>query len=119
MTEITIRVPDTLGEQLRQLADRLPEVLERGLHEVLAEAGTATTDEDAIIAVLTSQPTPQQILALHPSPEFQARLTDLLSRSKTSGLSATENRELDHYQFLEHIVRLAKGQALQRLAEKV
>ncbi len=34
--EITIQVPDTLGRQLQQLQGRLPEVLERGLREILA-----------------------------------------------------------------------------------
>jgi hypothetical protein len=37
--EITIQVPDTLGQQLRRFQDRLPEVLERGLREVMADRG--------------------------------------------------------------------------------
>jgi hypothetical protein len=35
--EITIQVPDELGQELQQVRDRLPEVLARGLREVLAE----------------------------------------------------------------------------------
>jgi hypothetical protein len=35
--EITIQVPDELGQELQRVQDRLPEVLERGLREVLAE----------------------------------------------------------------------------------
>ncbi len=38
--EITIQVPDSLGQQLQQLHNRLPEVLEHGLRDVLtAETG--------------------------------------------------------------------------------
>lgn len=34
---LTIEVPDSLGAQLHTMRDRLPEILERGLREVLAE----------------------------------------------------------------------------------
>ena len=35
--EITIAVPDALGQELQRVQGRLPEILERGLREVLAE----------------------------------------------------------------------------------
>jgi len=34
--EITIELPETLGQQLEPFQDRLPEVIERGLRELLA-----------------------------------------------------------------------------------
>jgi len=71
--EITIQVPDSLGQQLQQLHDRLPEVLERGLRDVLAEETGPPHDERAIIAILTSQPAPEQVLAIRPSAELQSR----------------------------------------------
>jgi hypothetical protein len=116
--EITVRVPDALGHELQQVRHRLPEVLARGLREVLAESQTSYGDERTIIDVLASQPTPEEILALHPSPELQARVSDLLARKKQSGLDARETAELDRYLLLEHLVRLAKGRALQRLHEQ-
>jgi hypothetical protein len=114
--EITIAIPDSLSEQLRQVEDRLPEVLERGLHEVLSEAVAANQDERSIIEILASQPTPDVILALRPSPELQERINSLLSESKERELSAAERAEFDRYETLEHLVRMAKGYALQRLA---
>ena len=66
--EITIQVPDTLGQQLQQLHDRLPEVLERGLRDVLAEETGPPHDERAIIAILTSQPAPEHRAARHEKP---------------------------------------------------
>lgn len=114
--EITIEVPDALGKQLQQVQDRLPEVLERGLREVLAEAPNhAAQDERTIIDVLASQPTPEQIMALHPSPELQARIDILLARSKEGALSDQEEVELDRYFYLEHLVRMAKAKAYQHL----
>jgi hypothetical protein len=114
--EITIQIPDALGRQLQQVRDRLPEVLERGLRDVLADSGDSFPDERTIMAVLTSQPTPEQVLALHPSPELQARASELLDRSKRGELMPQERTELDRYLLLEHLVRLAKANAYKRLA---
>jgi hypothetical protein len=114
--EITIQVPDRLGHQLQQIAERLPEVLERGLREILAEATALPHDEQAIIAVLTSQPTPEQVLALRPSAELQARASDLIDRGSAGALTAPEQTELDRYLLLEHLVRLAKANAYRRRA---
>lgn len=36
-------------------------------------------DENRIMELLTSQPTPEQVLAIHPSPELQERVSELLS----------------------------------------
>jgi hypothetical protein len=70
-------------------------------------------DEAAIIEILTGNPTPDQVLALRPLPEFQARVSALLVRSKTGELSQQEKSELERYLVLEHVVRLAKVRAAQ------
>ncbi len=114
--ELRIQVPDVLGRQLQQVQDRLPEVLERGLRELLAET-EAIQDERTIIEVLASQPAPEQILALRPSAELQARASELLSRGKLGTLSPEEKAELDRYLLLEHLVRMAKAHAGRRLAQ--
>jgi hypothetical protein len=113
--EITIQVPDELGQELQQVQDRLPEVLARGLREVLAESQPSSLDEQAIIEALTSQPTPAQILALQPSPELQRRVSTLLQHKKQGVLITSEAAELKRYLLLEHLVRMAKARALQHL----
>ena len=114
--EITIQVPDRLERQIQRFRERLPEVLERGLRDVMAEQSARFQDEDDILAVLASGPTPEQVLSLHPSPDLQARASELLARSKTNELSRQEESELDRYLTLEHLVRLAKGHAYHQLA---
>jgi hypothetical protein len=64
--EITIQLPDRLGQALQPFRDRLPEVIERGLQELLAESRVQSNDENQIMELLVSQPTPEQVLALHP-----------------------------------------------------
>jgi hypothetical protein len=110
--EITIRVPEELGRELERFRDRLPELLERGLRDVQGVSISDDADAAAILAALASQPTPEQVLALRPSGAMQARVSELLLRSKVDGLSRTEESELDRYLYLEHLVRLARTHAL-------
>jgi hypothetical protein len=111
---ITINVPVELARELAQVQDRLVEVLERGLREVLAESGSGGQDEQQIMAVLAGQPSPEEVLALRPSTSMQERVSRLLDRSNEGGLSAEEAAELERYLMLEHLVRLAKGHACRR-----
>ena len=117
--QIILEIPDRLGAQLQQFEDRLPELLERGLQELLSDRYVPNFlgDRDIIIT-LASQPTAEQILAIHPSPELQARMSQLLAQNKTAQLSPQEETELDHYLTLEHLVRLAKAQAMTTLKEQ-
>jgi hypothetical protein len=114
--DITIRVPDDLGRQLEQYRDRLPELLERGLRDIQVEGIAETSDVADIMSVLASQPTAQQVLAIRPSETMQARVSELLSRSKSAGLIRDEEIELDRYLYLEHLVRLAKARASAQLS---
>ena len=83
---------------------------------MLAEGRGEFQDENAIIELLTSQPTPEQVLAIRPSPELQARVSELLSRNKEGELSRQEETELERYLTLEHLVRLAKAHAYKQRA---
>lgn len=46
------------------------------------------------------------------------RLEDLVYRAKTEGLTGSDQRELDHFLTLEHIMRLAKARATQYINPK-
>lgn len=118
--QITIEVPDSLGKQLRQFQDRLPEALERGIRELELASDKAGSyqDESKIMELLVSQPSPEQVLEIRPSPQFQARVSELLARSKTNMLSRQEETELERYLTLEHLVRLAKAHAFQQVDKK-
>ena len=113
--QITLEVTDRLGKRLQQLGDRLPEVLERVLQELSVSEPIEFQDDRQIIELLASQPSPDEILALRPTPALQARMSDLLERNKTGTISQQEETELDRHLFLEHLVRLAKAHAYKRL----
>ncbi|MFN5513400.1 MAG: hypothetical protein ACK5CA_01250 [Cyanobacteriota bacterium] len=116
MAQITLDIPDHLAQQLQPFQSQLPQVLELGLKELQCQQKAPNfLDEQDIMSLLASQPTPEQILALRPSPEFQARVSDLLAQSKAGALSSQGETELERYLTLEHLVRLAKTYALAQL----
>jgi len=116
---ITVQVPDALAVHLEQFGDRLPDILERGLRDLVTERLDTIHDEQVIIEVLASQPSPEQMLALQPSLELQTRVSSLLARSKEGDLSRREERELERYLTLEHLVRMAKAHAYQQVIAPV
>ena len=62
--------------------------------------------------------TPADVVAFHPSPAAQARVSDLIAREKADGLSADEKSELDLYFQIEHVMRLAKSRVRQPLPSR-
>ena len=61
-----------------------------------------------IINLLAEAP---NVLEFTPSDEAKARVWDLVAREKAETLTEDEQRELDHYAQLEHLMRLVKAQA--------
>jgi hypothetical protein len=104
-------VPDRLGEKLKALGDRLPEMLDRVLNELPSDSVVPFQDEVQILELLTTQSSPESILALRPSPTLQARMSELLAQSKANTIDRTGEAELDRYLMLEHWIRLAKANA--------
>ena len=91
-------------------------MLELGLQELQTQQRVANfLDEQDIMLLLASQPTPDQILAIRSSPDFQARVSDLLAQNKAGMLPAKGEAELERYLTLEHLVHLAKTHALAQL----
>lgn len=113
--QVTIDIPDDLAEQLQQNMARLPEILERGLLEVQSETVTPFCTEADIVSLLAGQPDPKTILAIRPAPNLQSRMSKLLVAKKERDLLPEEQTELDRYFWLEHLVRLAKGNAYRQL----
>lgn len=111
MAKITLEVPDELSEQLTQLGDRLPELLALSLQQPPLPAHIY----HYILDFLASQPTSEQILTFRPTLEMQQRLKTLLVRSKTESLTPTEQRELDEYERIEHIMVMLKAGSLHYL----
>jgi hypothetical protein len=114
--EITLTVPEELANRLRPALDQLPLILELGIRALNAgrEPGGFTGLAD-VLEKLASLPTPEEVLALRPSPALQTRVEELLERNQSGGFSPDEQREWEQYQYVEHLVRLAKARAALKL----
>jgi len=112
---ITVDIPDEFARCLRPLEDQLPRILELGLRELYAASQPGLEGVPDVLEKLAGLPTPEEIMALRPSKALQARISALLEKHRTEGLSAAEEHEWECYQCLEHLVHIAKAQASQRL----
>lgn len=60
------------------------------------------------VAEFIASVNPAKVLTFRPSEETKQRVSDLIEREKTEGISAEEKSELDYYMQLEHLMRMAK-----------
>ncbi len=67
------------------------------------------------LAYFLASLSPRRVLAYKASPKAQGRVHLLLQKNAASGLTPEENAEMERYMTVEHIVRLAKAKALQKL----
>ncbi len=113
--DITVKVPDELASRLRSVEGDLPRILELGIREWHARSGAGFPGMAAVLETLASLPTPEEVLALRPSTSLQERIEELLEKNRGGGLSPEEQREWEQYQYVEHLVRLAKARAALKL----
>jgi hypothetical protein len=111
--DLRLTIPEELATRLRGVEDRLPEILELGLREWLsAPPGYAGLSD--VLEILAPLPSPEEVLALRPTTILQKRAEELLEKNRCCGLSHDEQREWDRYEYVEHLVRMAKARAHQR-----
>ena len=72
---------------------------------------------DEFVDFIAGGNTPQSVVDFRPSDETKAHVADLIRRQKAESLSADETAELNHYLHIEHLMRLAKARARQRLQQ--
>jgi hypothetical protein len=114
--ELTLTIPDELATRLRAVEDRLPQILELGLREWLATPPEYAGLND-LLETLARLPSPEEVLALRPAAKLQERMETLLDKNRAGGLSDEERREWARYEQIEHLIRLAKAQAISRQAQ--
>jgi hypothetical protein len=118
MAAITLKLPEELAVRLRNHEDRLPEIIECGLRGIEAEAEGGFPGAAEVLEFLAGLPSPQEILDLRPAECLSRRVTALLEKNRSVGLNAQEEREWENYEFLEHLVTMAKAKAYLKLGLK-
>ncbi len=118
MSAITLQLPDELAERLRKHEERLPEILELGLRELNADPQSGFEGTTEVLEFLAGLPSPEDILKLRPSERLRRQVQELLEKSRAGALSAQEENDWERYEFLEHLVRIAKAKACLKLGSK-
>jgi hypothetical protein len=71
-----------------------------------------------IARFLAHHPTPEQIVAFHPSPEVAERAYELIRAERDDSLSEEEHQELESYLMIEYLMELVKLEARQQLRQQ-
>lgn len=117
LAPVQLEVPQELAVRLRPFKSQLPKIIELGLREWNAAAQSGFEGAAEVLEFLARLPSPEEIIALRPSEALQAKVSYLLDKNRTSGLTPEEELEWEQYQYLEHLVRMAKARALLKLQE--
>lgn len=115
--QITVDLPDELALRLQNYQQELPDILELGLREFNARDRVGFEGMAEVLEFLAQLPQPEEILALRPSQQLQTHIDRLLEKNRTTGLTAMEEQQWEQYQYLEHLVRVAKTEALLKLKQ--
>jgi len=115
--QITLDIPDEIVRNLESRKEDLPQILALGLREISANPSEGFSGLTEVLEFLAKLPSPEEILALRVSPLVQAEIESLLDKNRTQGLDENDLCLWQHYEFIEHLVRLAKAQALLKLQQ--
>jgi hypothetical protein len=116
MASITLSLPDDLASQVRAQQQQLPRILELGLRELNASGQSGFDGAADVLELLAALPTPEEILNLRPSTRLSARVAELIEKSRTGQMMPIDEQEWEKYEYLEHLVRIAKAAAQLKLA---
>jgi hypothetical protein len=70
-----------------------------------------------LLDFLADRPSPEEILELRPSVGMQEEIDRLSKKYQAQDLSAEEQHLWQQYEYLEHVVRIAKTKAYLKLGE--
>ena len=108
-----------LWRSLHPTSTRSHRFSKRGLREVNAASQAGFTGLAEVLEVLASLPEPEEVLALRPAPALEERVQGLLAKNRAEGLNEDEEREWERYEYLEHLVRMAKGKSQTQAARSL
>jgi hypothetical protein len=111
MASITVSVPDELASQVRAQEQQLPKILELGLRELNAAGQSGFDGAADVLELLAELPAPEEILSLRPSARLAARVSELIEKSRDGQMTEVDQEDWERYEYLEHLVRMAKAAA--------
>lgn len=117
-TKIELNIPEYLAGRLHLYNNQIPQILEFGLRELNAVEQSDYTGSDGVFEFLAGLPSPEDIIDFRPSVKLQYRINELIEKNRFQSLDQNEEKEWEHFQYLEHLVRMAKTKAYVKIKEK-
>jgi hypothetical protein len=117
--QVTFDIPDDIAQQLVQRKADVPQILALGMQELDANPSTGFSGLTGILEFLASLPPPAEVLKIRLSESAQSMVDRLLEKNRNEGLSLAEQQLWQQHEFVEHLVRIAKTQALIKLNESM
>ena len=113
--KVTLDLPDEYAAHLPSKEAELAEVLSAGLRSWRGRTTGEIGELEDVVEMLAGLPSPEEVLALHPSAHLAERTAALLEKNRGEGLSGEEQAEWERIMRGEHLVRIAKARALAKL----
>ena len=113
--QVTIDLPENLAINLQSHKGKLSKIFELGLREFRANSSIGYKSVADVLEFLANLPKPEEIIALRPSEDLQNKINELLEKNRREGLSEAEEQIWASYEFIEHLVRIAKAKASAQL----
>ncbi len=115
--QVTVELPDDIAAQLVSLQDEVPEILALGLLQLSANPSSGFSGLTEVLEFLAGLPSHQETLDFRLSEAAQSQVDSLLEKNRSNGLEPLEKRLWQQYEFVEHLVRMAKARALLKLKQ--
>ncbi len=116
--QITLDLSEDLARRVSGLEEKLPLALALGLDELASRPQEGFKGFVEILEFLANLPSPEEVLALRPSETLQAQIDQLAEKYRAEALTANETLLWKQYEYLEHVVRMAKARAYLKLQEQ-
>ena len=113
--KITLDIPEELVTQLQPFENQISEILALGLMKLNARSESEFEGATEVLEFFSKLPSPEEVIAFRASEKLQNRIHELLDINRTNGLTADEQKEWQQYEYLEHLVRIAKAKAHAKL----
>lgn len=116
--QITLDLPEDLLNKIVGLEEQLPRALALGVDELTSRPREGFNGFAEVLEFLANLPTPAEVLALRPSSSLQAQIDQLSEKYKAETLTAQDGLLWKQYEYLEHVVRMAKAKAYLKQQEQ-
>src|SRR5437016_5044642 len=104
MSTVTLELPDSLANYVRERRDDLTEIIECGLRGFEEKRESDFEEVRSVLEFFAGLPSDEEVLSMKPSPEYEKRIDELIKKSREDSLRSGERAELERFEYVTHLV---------------